>query len=378
MSPANSIEIAIWTAVGGRGTLVGPDRRRGARERREELLHAVAFPEYWLYVLGAAVHPRDPVPPRRRRRIWRRWCEGAKMPSARDRRPRQAAAWSPPAEAPSAAGAATRATAARGRRTSTSRTASILYLEDISVSFDGFKALNKLSLAIDARRAALRHRPQRRRQDHDDGRDHRQDAARHRHASSSARPSTSRASTEAADRARRASGASSRSRRSSSSHTVFENLELAMKADKRVRRTLFARLTRRGARPHRRDAASASRLGRGADRPAGLLSPRPEAMARDRHAARCRSRELLLLDEPVAGHERRGDRAHRRALPVARRRALAGGGRARHGLHRAASRATVTVLHEGSVLAEGPLDDGAERPAASIEVYLGRDERCSC
>ena len=28
MSPANSIEIAIWAAVGGRGTLIGPDRRR--------------------------------------------------------------------------------------------------------------------------------------------------------------------------------------------------------------------------------------------------------------------------------------------------------------------------------------------------------------
>ena len=34
MSPANSIEIAIWTAVGGRGTLVGPDLRRRRRQRR--------------------------------------------------------------------------------------------------------------------------------------------------------------------------------------------------------------------------------------------------------------------------------------------------------------------------------------------------------
>ena len=52
MSPANSIEIAIWVAVGGRGTLVGADPRRRARERREELLHRRRCPEYWLYVLG--------------------------------------------------------------------------------------------------------------------------------------------------------------------------------------------------------------------------------------------------------------------------------------------------------------------------------------
>ena len=51
MSPANSIEIAIWVAVGGRGTLLGADARRRHRQRREELLHA-SFPEYWLFFLG--------------------------------------------------------------------------------------------------------------------------------------------------------------------------------------------------------------------------------------------------------------------------------------------------------------------------------------
>ena len=43
--------------------------------------------------------------------------------------------------------------------------------------FDGFKALNKLSLDGRAGRDARHHRPERRRQDHDDGRHHRQDAA---------------------------------------------------------------------------------------------------------------------------------------------------------------------------------------------------------
>ena len=52
MSPANSIEIAIWTAVGGRGTLVGPIVGAGLVNGAKSIF-TVAFPEYWLYVLGA-------------------------------------------------------------------------------------------------------------------------------------------------------------------------------------------------------------------------------------------------------------------------------------------------------------------------------------
>ncbi len=51
MSPANSIEIAIWAAVGGRGTLIGPILGafivNGAKS-----WFTVAFPEYWLFFLG--------------------------------------------------------------------------------------------------------------------------------------------------------------------------------------------------------------------------------------------------------------------------------------------------------------------------------------
>ena len=39
MAPSNSIEMVIWVAVGGRGTLVGADRRRGDRQWREEHVH---------------------------------------------------------------------------------------------------------------------------------------------------------------------------------------------------------------------------------------------------------------------------------------------------------------------------------------------------
>ena len=52
MSPANSIEIAIWAAVGGRATLIGPIVGAFMVNGAKSWLTMVA-PEYWLYVLGA-------------------------------------------------------------------------------------------------------------------------------------------------------------------------------------------------------------------------------------------------------------------------------------------------------------------------------------
>jgi len=51
MSPANSIEIAIWVALGGRGTLVGPIIGAGVVNGAKSFF-TQAFPEYWLYFLG--------------------------------------------------------------------------------------------------------------------------------------------------------------------------------------------------------------------------------------------------------------------------------------------------------------------------------------
>ncbi len=51
MSPANSIEIAIWVAVGGRGTLIGPLLGAGIVNGAKSWF-TVAFPEYWLFFLG--------------------------------------------------------------------------------------------------------------------------------------------------------------------------------------------------------------------------------------------------------------------------------------------------------------------------------------
>jgi urea transport system permease protein len=52
MSPANSIEIAIWAAVGGRATLIGPIVGAFVVNGAKSWL-TVAAPEFWLYFLGA-------------------------------------------------------------------------------------------------------------------------------------------------------------------------------------------------------------------------------------------------------------------------------------------------------------------------------------
>ena len=51
MSPANSIEIAVWAAVGGRATLIGPIIGAFIVNGAKSVL-TVSFPEVWLYFLG--------------------------------------------------------------------------------------------------------------------------------------------------------------------------------------------------------------------------------------------------------------------------------------------------------------------------------------
>ena len=51
MQPSNSIELAIWVAVGGRGTLIGPLLGALLLNGAKSWLTA-AFPSAWLYVLG--------------------------------------------------------------------------------------------------------------------------------------------------------------------------------------------------------------------------------------------------------------------------------------------------------------------------------------
>ena len=51
-SPANSIEVVIWTAVGGRGTIIGPIIGAILVNAGKSYFTAI-LPDYWLYALGA-------------------------------------------------------------------------------------------------------------------------------------------------------------------------------------------------------------------------------------------------------------------------------------------------------------------------------------
>lgn len=151
-------------------------------------------------------------------------------------------------------------------------------------------------------------------------------------------------------------------------HTVFENLELAMKADKRVRRTLFARL----------NAEQLTRidemlirinLTEHASRPAGLLSHGQKQWL-EIGMLLMQEPRVLLLDEPVAGMtDEETERTGELLVSLAGTHTVAV---VEHDMDFVARIARkVTVLHEGSVLAEGSMDQvqGHERV---IEVYLGR------
>jgi urea transport system permease protein len=52
-SPANSIEIIIWVAVGGRGTLVGAALGAFVVNYAKTVFTSGFFAEYWLFALGA-------------------------------------------------------------------------------------------------------------------------------------------------------------------------------------------------------------------------------------------------------------------------------------------------------------------------------------
>jgi len=150
-------------------------------------------------------------------------------------------------------------------------------------------------------------------------------------------------------------------------HTIFQNLELAMAANKRVWPTLFARIT--GEQRDRIDDVLEI---------IGLKDMRFKEAAQLSHGQKqwleigmllMQNPRLLLVDEPVAGmtHQEMDKTAE-----LLKR--LAGDHSVvvvEHDMDFVRSIAeTVTVLHEGSVLAEGSMDEVQNDPRV-IEVYLG-------
>jgi urea transport system ATP-binding protein len=150
--------------------------------------------------------------------------------------------------------------------------------------------------------------------------------------------------------------------------TVFENLELALKGERGTFRTLLAQLT--GENRDRIDEVLKT-IGLGARRAetAGALSHGQKQWL-EIGMLLMQDQQLLLLDEPVAGmtdHE-----THQTAeliLSLAGERTLVV---VEHDMEFVrALGARVTVLHEGSVLAEGSIDH-VQGDARVVEVYLGR------
>ena len=154
-------------------------------------------------------------------------------------------------------------------------------------------------------------------------------------------------------------------------HAVWENLELAMKADKRWWASLRARLTLEG---HRRieETLALTGLEDEAYRPAGLLS-HGQKQRLEIGMLLTQQPQLLLLDEPVAGMT--DEETMQLAALLNSLRGSCSMMVVEHDMEFVAALAgdagTVTVLAEGSLLAEGTLD-AVKRDERVIESYLGR------
>jgi urea transport system ATP-binding protein len=244
-----------------------------------------------------------------------------------------------------------------------------LYLEEISVSFDGFKALNSLSLAIDVGEMRCIIGP------NGAGKTTMMDVI-----TGKTRPDSGRAhfgSNIDLLRLREPQIVRAGICRKFQKPTVyeelsvFENLELALQNDRGVRAALFARMSG----PQRERIAEILQLVHllpEAYRIAGLLSHGQKQWL-EIGMLLAQEPRLLLLDEPVAGMtDEETERTAELFLTLVGKHSLVV---VEHDMkfvdmltqgHR-----KVTVLHEGSVLAEGTLAE-VQSNTQVIDVYLGR------
>ena len=150
--------------------------------------------------------------------------------------------------------------------------------------------------------------------------------------------------------------------------TVFENLELAIKADKRVVASLRARRTPEQIGRIVETMETIDLLPQ-ADMAAGLLSHGQKQWL-EIGMLLMQEPQLLLLDEPVAGMtDEETAKTAQLLKSLAGTRSIVV---VEHDMEFISEiAATVTVLHEGSVLAEGSMDE-VQSDERVIEVYLGR------
>jgi urea transport system ATP-binding protein len=247
----------------------------------------------------------------------------------------------------------------------------ILYLDDITVSFDGFKALNDLSLSISAGELRCIIGP------NGAGKTTMMDVITGR-----TRPDAGKAffgSTIDLLRMRENQIASIGIGRKFQKPTVFEqlsvfeNLELALKDDRGVKSSMFFRLN--GEQLDRIGAMlQLIHLKGSAQRIAGLLSHGQKQWL-EIGMLLMQDPKLLLLDEPVAGMtDEETKRTAELFLSLEGNHSLVvveHDMKFIHELTRDNAAKKVTVLHEGSVLAEGSLAD-VQGNDKVVEVYLGR------
>jgi len=241
----------------------------------------------------------------------------------------------------------------------------ILYVENVTVSFDGFKALNDLTLYIEAGELRCIIGP------NGAGKTTMMDVI-----TGKTRPDTGRvyfgqtmdlSKMTEYEIATAGIGRKFQKPTVFPYHTVFQNLELAMRTDKRVWPTLFAKLT-----GEQRDRiAEVMEL-------IGLAELPEQEAAYLSHGQKqwleigmllMQNPLLLLVDEPVAGmtHQEM-DKTAQLLTSLAGKHSVVV---VEHDMDFVRSIANkVTVLHEGHVLAEGDMQTVQNDPRV-IEVYLG-------
>ncbi|MBT2786525.1 MULTISPECIES: urea ABC transporter ATP-binding protein UrtD [unclassified Halomonas] len=244
----------------------------------------------------------------------------------------------------------------------------ILYMEDVTVSFDGFKAINNLNLTIDDGELRCIIGP------NGAGKTTMMDII-----TGKTRPTSGSVwfgsrhnllNMNEPDIASLGIGRKFQKPTVFEALSVFENLELAMAADKRIFPTLTARMT--GEIKDRIDEVLETiGLAELRHQPAGILSHGQKQWLEIGMLLMQRPR-LLLVDEPVAGMtEQEMERTAELLTGLAGKQSVVV---VEHdmGFVRSIAR-QVTVLHQGSVLAEGSMDQVSNDPKV-IEVYLGADD----
>lgn len=241
----------------------------------------------------------------------------------------------------------------------------ILYLEDVTVSFDGFKALDRLNMTIDVGEMRCIIGP------NGAGKTTMMDVI-----TGKTRPESGQVFfgqtmnlLQMQEHQIAIAGIGRKFQKPTvfENHSVFENLELSLHANKGVWQTLFAQLSSRQ-KERIDEILNMIGLGDQMQRPAGLLSHGQKQWL-EIGMLLAQSPSLLLLDEPAAGMTGREV-----DFTVELLNSLAG----RHSIivvehdmaFVSALARKVTVLHEGRVLVEGRMDQIRNDPRVQ-EVYLG-------